>query len=185
LESIPLPDRPGKRCRFKPKTLNELSEYELQNLVSYLAGEWDGSGPHPGYSWRESFSDADLGEVPPSFNEWLQNFELEYLISIEDGRAYPMSLCLLKDKARAEVAIFIYTSSEPAERIGQTSYGMGSFSTDLLWPIVEDYLDREEILPMNFQVHDPDLIPRDKVRAFLEEKLTAHALTLRLRIPSP
>ena len=29
----------------KPKTLNELSEYELQNLVSYLAGEWEGRGP--------------------------------------------------------------------------------------------------------------------------------------------
>ena len=155
----------------KPKTLNELSEYELQNLVSYLAGEWAGSGPNPGFSWREFFSDADLGEVPPWFDAWLQNFELEYLISIEDESANPLSLCLLKDKSKSEVAIFIYTSSEPAERIGQTSCGMGSFSTAELWPIVEDFLDREEILQINFKVHHPGLIPRNKVRAFLEEKL--------------
>ena len=155
----------------KPKTLNELSEYELQNLVSYLSGDWDGSGPKPGYSWRLFFSESDLGEVPPWFDAWLQNFELEDLISIEDESWHPPSLCMLRDKSKSEVAIFIYTSSEPAERIGQTSYGMGSFSTTELWPIVEDFLDREEILQINFKVHAPDLIPREKVRAFLKEKL--------------
>ena len=156
----------------KSKRLNELSDYELQNLVSYLAEDWDACGPNPGYSWREFFSESDLGEVPPWFSEWLLNFELEYLASIEDERAHPMSLCLLKDKARAEVAIFSYASCEPAERIGQISYGMGSFSTAELWPIVEDFLDREEILPMNFQVHDPDLIRQEKVQAFLERNST-------------
>ena len=156
----------------KPKTLNELSDYELQNLVSYLAEDWDACGPNPGYSWREFFSESDLGEVPPWFSEWLLNFELEYLASIEDERAHPMSLCLLKDKSKADVAIFSYSSGEPAERIGQTSYGMGSLSPDLLWPIVEDFLDREEILPMNFQVHDPDLIRQEKVQAFLERNST-------------
>lgn len=155
----------------KPKTLNELSEYELQNLVSYLADDWDGCGPGPGYSWREFFSESDLGEVPRWFDAWLQNFELEYLILIDDGSWHLPSLCMLRDKSKSEVAIFIYTSSEPAERVGQPTYSMGSFSTAELWPIVEDFLDREEILPMNFQVHDPDLIPREKVRAFLEEKL--------------
>ena len=49
----------------------------------------------------------------------------------------------------------------------------------------EDYRDRQGILEMDFQVHHPDLIPREKVLAFLEIKLTAQALTLRLRIPSP
>ncbi len=151
----------------KPKTLNELSEYEVQNLVSYLAGEWDGSGPRPGYSWREFFSDADLGEVPPWFDAWLQNFELEYLLSIEDESARHISLCMLKDKSKADVAIFSNTSSEPAERIGQLSYAMSSFSSDELWPIVEDYLDRQEILQMDFQVYNPDMIPQEKVRAFL------------------
>ena len=157
----------------KSKRLNELSDYELQNLVSYLAEDWDACGPNPGYSWREFFSESDLGEVPPWFSEWLLNFELEYLASIEDERAHPMSLCLLKDKSKADVAIFSYSSGEPAERIGQTSYGMGSLSPDLLWPIVEDFLDREEILPMNFQVHDPDLIRQEKVQAFLEKKLNS------------
>ena len=60
----------------KPKTLQELSEYELQNLVSYLAGEWAGGAPDPGYSWREFFKESDLGEVPPWFDEWLLTFEL-------------------------------------------------------------------------------------------------------------
>ena len=156
----------------KSKRLNELSDYELQNLVSYLAEDWDACGPNPGYSWREFFSESDLGEVPPWFSEWLLNFELEYLASIEDERAHPMSLCLLKDKARAEVAIFCYSSGEPAERIGQTSYGMGSFSTAEPWPIVEDVLDRWEILPMNFQGHDTDLIRQEKVQAFLERNST-------------
>lgn len=155
----------------KPKTLNELSEYELQNLVSYLAGEWDGSGPNPGFSWREFFSDADLGEVPPWFDAWLQNFELGYLASIEDESWHNPSLCMLREKSKSEVAIFIYTLTDPFERAGQTSYAMGSLSSDLLWPIVEDFLDREEILQIDFKVHDPDLIPREKVRAFLEEKL--------------
>ena len=155
----------------KPKTLNELSKYELQNLVSYLAGEWDGSGPNPGFSWREFFSDADLGEVPPWFDAWLQNFELEYLISIKDESVNPLSLCLLKDKSKSNVAIFIYTSSEPVERLGESSYAMVSFSSDLLWPFVEDFLDREEILQIDFKVHAPDLILSEKVRAFLKEKL--------------
>ena len=156
----------------KSKRLNELSDYELQNLVSYLAEDWDACGPNPSYSWREFFSESDLGEVPPWFSEWLLNFELEYLASIEDERAHPMSLCLLKDKSKADVAIFSYSSGETAERIGQISYGMGSFSTAELWPIVEDFLDREEILPMNFQVHDPDLIRQEKVQAFLERNST-------------
>lgn len=155
----------------KPKTLNELSEYELQNLVSYLAGEWDGSGPRPCYSWREFFNDANLGEVPPWFDAWLQNFDLEYLTSIEDESWDSTSLCMLKEKSKGEVAILIYTLTEPFERAGQTSYAMGSLSSAELWPIVEDFLDREEILQINFKVNDPDLIPREKVRAFLEEKL--------------
>lgn len=155
----------------KPKTLNELSEYELQNLVSYLAGEWYGSGTNPGFSWREFFSAADLGEVPSWFDAWLQNFELGYSISIEDESVNPLSLCLMKHKCKSEVAIFIYTSSETAERISQTAYGMGSLSTAELWPIAEDFLDREEILQINLKVHHPGLIPHDKVRAFLEEKL--------------
>jgi hypothetical protein len=157
----------------KPKTLNELSEYESQNLVCYLAGEWDGIGPNPGYSWREFHSDADLGEVPLWFNEWLSSFELENLVSIKYGKRHPMSLCLLKDKSRAEVAIFSYSSDEPAERVGESSYAMGSLSPDLLWPIVEDYLDRPEILQMVFQVYDRDLIPQEKVQAFLEKNSTA------------
>ena len=156
----------------KSKRLNELSDYELQNLVSYLAEDWDACGPNPGYSWREFFSESDLGEVPPWFSEWLLNFELEYLASIEDERAHPMSLCLLKDKSKADVAIFSYSSGETAERVGESSYAMGSLSPDLLWPIVEDFLDREEILPMNFQVHDPDLIRQEKVQAFLERNST-------------
>ncbi len=122
--------------------------------------------------WREFFSESEMGDVPLWFDAWLLNFELEYSSTIEDERAHPMSLCLLKDKARADVAIFCYSSGEPTERVGESSYAMGSLSPDLLWPIVEDYLDREEILQMDFQVHDPDLIPRDKVRAFLERNST-------------
>jgi hypothetical protein len=84
-----------------------------------------------------------------------------------------MSLCLLKDKSKADVAIFSYPSGETAERVGQSSYAMGSLSPDLLWPIVEDYLDRLEMLQMDFQVYDPDLIPQEKVQAFLEKNSTA------------
>lgn len=155
----------------KPKTLNELSEYELQNLVSYLTDDWDGCGPGPGYSWREFFSESEMGVVPPWFSDWLLNFELENLISIEDESWHPPSLCMLREKSKSEVAIFIYTSGEPSERIGQPYYAMQSFSSAELWPIVEDYLNQEEILQIDFKVNDPDLIPRDKVRSFLEEKL--------------
>ena len=78
---------------------------------------------------------------------------------------------MLREKSKSEVAIFIYTSGEPSERIGQPYYAMESFSSAELWPIVEDYLNQEEILQINFKVHAPDLIPREKVRAFLKEKL--------------
>jgi hypothetical protein len=154
----------------KPKTLNELSKYELQNLVCYLAGEWDGIGPNPGYSWREFHSDADLGEVPLWFNEWLSSFELENLVSIKYGKRHPMSLCLLKDKSRAEVAIFSYSSDEPAERVGESSYAMGSLSPDLLWPFVEEFLDHNGILEMDFHIFNSELIPKGKLCAFLENE---------------
>lgn len=155
----------------KPKTLNELSEYELQYLLSFLVGDWVGSGPRPGYSWCQFFCNSGLGEVPPWFDAWLQNFELEFLLSIEDESWHPPSLCMLKEKSKREVAIFIDTSSEPAERVGQPSYAMDSFSSAELWPIVENFLDRDEILHIDFQVHNPDLLPCDKIRALLEEKL--------------
>jgi hypothetical protein len=63
----------------KPKTLNELSEYEFQNLANYVVNEWGGCGPDPGYSWEEFFRDADLGELPEWFNGWLAAFEVEDL----------------------------------------------------------------------------------------------------------
>jgi hypothetical protein len=154
----------------KPKTLNELAEDELQNLVSYLAGDWAGSGPNPGFSWREFFSDADLGEVPPWFDAWLLNFELEYMSTIEDERVHPISLCMVKDKSKSEVAIFIYTSSEPAKRVGESSYAMGSLSPDLLWPLVEEFLDHNGILEMDFHIFNSELIPKGKMHAFLENE---------------
>jgi hypothetical protein len=154
----------------KPKLLGELSEYELQNLVSYLAGDWAGSGPNPGFSWREFFSDADLGEVPLWFDAWLLNFELEYISTIKDERVHPISLCLLKDAPRGEVAIFIYASSEPVERLGESSYAMGSLSPDLLWPFVEKFLDRNGINEMDFHIFNSELIPKAKLCAFLENE---------------
>jgi hypothetical protein len=143
----------------KPKTLNELAEDELQNLVSYLAGDWAGSGPNPGFSWREFFSDADLGEVPPWFDAWLQNFELEYLISIEDESVNPLSLCLLKDKSKSEVAVLSYTSTEPVEQLGESSYAMGALSPDLLWPLVKNFLNDGGDCEMKINVWNRDLVP--------------------------
>jgi hypothetical protein len=95
---------------------------------------------------------------------------LEYLASIEDERAHPMSLCLLKDKDMAEVAIFCYSSGEPAESVGQSSYAMGSLSPDLLWPFVEKFLDRNGINEMDFHIFNSELIPKGKLCAFLENE---------------
>jgi hypothetical protein len=123
----------------KPKTLNELSEDELQNLVSYLAGDWAGSGPSPGYSWREFFSESELAELPEWFNGWLAAFELEDLVSLEGEGSRPITLSLLKDAQRNEAAIFISTPDEPAERVGDPSYTTASITPEMLLPIVKKF----------------------------------------------
>lgn len=64
-----------------------------------------------------------------------------------------------------------YTSSEPVERLGESSYAMGALSPDLLWPFFEEFLDLKEILEMDFHIFNSELIPKGKLCAYLENEL--------------
>lgn len=154
-----------------PKSLGELSDYEFTNLVMYLDGAWDGSGPDPGYSWNEFFSDADLGDVPPWFDPWIANFTVEALVSLNHADGTTNSLSLIRDGNRNEIGIFATIAGESFDRLGDPSYSGDMLTAEMLWPFVEDFLNRDGIVDMDFQVHDPDFIPREKVGAFLEDKL--------------
>lgn len=151
----------------KPKSLGELTAYEFTNLVMYLKGAWDGSGPNPGYSWKEFFSDADIGNVPSWFDPWISNFIVEDLVSIDAAGDRTNSLSLIRDGSRNQFGIFETIAAESADRLGDISYSADMLSAEMLWPFVEDFLNRHEIHDMNLQVHDPTLIPHEKVQAFL------------------
>jgi hypothetical protein len=143
----------------KPKSLGELAEYEFHNLASFLLGEWDGSGPKPGYNWQQFFSDEGLDEVPAWFYGWLDNFELEELVSIEDGSSSAISLCLLKDRNINEAAIFCSSQYAPAKLVGAPSYPIVAINRELLLPFVEEFLDQNEISEMSIKVWNQNLVP--------------------------
>jgi hypothetical protein len=154
-----------------PKSLSELSDYEFQNLASYVVNEWGACGPDPGYSWEEFFQDEDLGQLPDWFNSWLAAFEVEGLLSLECDGSQHITLRLLKDVQKNEAAIFISTPGEAAERVGELSYPIDSIAPDMLWPNVEEFLDRNGILEMDFHVFNSELIPKGKLCAFLENEM--------------
>jgi len=137
----------------------------------YLDGAWDGSGPNPGYSWKEFFSDADLGDAPSWFDPWIANFTVETLVTLNPSGDTTNSLCSIRDGNRNEIGIFANIAGESLDRLGDVSYSADMVTAEMLWPFVEDFLNRNGIVDMDFQVHDPDFIPREKVRAFLEDKL--------------
>ncbi len=156
----------------KPKSLAELSEYESASLVMYLVGTWDGSGPNPGYSWEEFFSDEDLGEVPSWLDPWIASFAVEALVTLNHAADTRRVLYLIRDRNRNEIGVFASNADKSVYRLGDVCYSGDMLTAEILWPFVEGFLNRnEEAIDMNFQVWDPEIIPCEKVRAFLEEKL--------------
>lgn len=98
---------------------------------------------------------------------------MEDLVSLEREGSQTITLSLLEDAQRNEAAIFICTPGEPVERIGELSYPIASIAAEMLWPYVQDFLERPEILSMDVQIHELDLVPQDKARSFLKNGPTA------------
>lgn len=163
----------------EPKSLSELSDYEFTNLVMYLDGAWDGSGPNPGYSWKQFFSDADLGDVPPWFDPWIANFSVEALVSLNHADDTTNSLSSIRDGNRNEIGIFANIAGESLDRLGDVSYSADMVTAEMLWPFVENFLKRDGTVDMDFQVHDPALISQEKMRDYLAKNSAAEDRTTR------
>jgi len=163
----------------KPKSLAELSESELTSIVLYLNDGFIGGAPDPGYSWEEHFQDDNDYEgegVPPWFNEWIQNFTSDDLLTMEshDGS---VTISLLKDQATQQFRFygFYHTMECPPILFGDSAYPQSNLDRETVWRVLQAHFDGDPsygaylLDECDFIILEQNLIPQDKIVAFLKK----------------